>query len=82
MKAIFGFLVTSTIIIFSVAVSAQTQSELNGAASKEFAAADEQLRVVYQKLFNALDPAGQGKLANAREAGQILQPVDVLCDRG
>jgi uncharacterized protein YecT (DUF1311 family) len=68
MKAAFGFVILSSTIIFSLAVFSQTQSELNRAAREEFAAADEQLRVVYQKLFNALDPAGQEKLASAQKA--------------
>jgi uncharacterized protein YecT (DUF1311 family) len=68
MKASFGFVVLSSTVIFSLAVFAQTQSELNRAARQEFAAADEQLRVVYQKLLNALDPDGQEKLSSAQKA--------------
>ncbi len=68
MKTTFWLVILSNTIIFSLAVFSQTQSELNRAAREEFAAVDEQLRVVYQKLFNTLDPAGQEKLASAQKA--------------
>jgi uncharacterized protein YecT (DUF1311 family) len=68
MKVTLGFVLVSGAMLYSVALFSQTQSELNHSAREEFAAADEQLHIVYQKLFNALDSAGQEKLVSSQKA--------------
>ena len=63
-----GFTIVFGIMMSWLVVSAQTQSELNRAARKDFAAAEDKLGVVYQKLFDSLDTTGQQKLASAQKA--------------
>jgi len=63
-----GFTIVLGIMMSSLVVSAQTQSELNRAARRDFAAAEDKLRVIYQKLFDSLDTTGQQKLASAQKA--------------
>jgi uncharacterized protein YecT (DUF1311 family) len=63
-----GFAIVVGILMSSLAVFSQTQSELNRAARKDFAAAEDKLRVVYQKLFDSLDTTGQHKLSSAQKA--------------
>lgn len=67
-KATLALLVTFGILIFSLSVFSQTQSELNRTAREDFDAANKQLLITYQKLFDALDTVGQKKLAAAQQA--------------
>ncbi len=80
MKATLGFTVLFGTMTFSLAVFLQTQSELNRAAREEFAATEEQLRVVYQKLFNALDPTGREKLASAEKAWTVYREAQAALE--
>jgi uncharacterized protein YecT (DUF1311 family) len=80
MKIYFTLVACFGVLLFPLGGSAQTQSKLNTEARAEFAAAEKQLAVIYQKLLETLDSASRQKLAEAQKAWVSYREAQALLE--